>query len=100
MNIANKKLTEQEMRELWYFYEAGQIKDLTQEDIRQINDYIKEKPEECKDMWEIGSSVSKWAMVMRQFKNADKWEKAIMFVVGSFIIILILTILWATNQQH
>lgn len=53
MENKNNKLTKQEMRELWYFYESEQINDLTRDDIKQINDYIKANPEECKDMWEI-----------------------------------------------
>ncbi|MBN2854023.1 hypothetical protein JXK06_00600 [Patescibacteria group bacterium] len=49
----NKKLTEQKLRELWYLYESEHINDLTQDEITQINNFIKENPEKCCDMWEI-----------------------------------------------
>jgi hypothetical protein len=40
-----KKLTEQEIRELWYLYESEHVNDLTQDDIKQINDFINEREE-------------------------------------------------------
>lgn len=53
MEEKSKQLAEKEIYELWYLYESESINDLSDNDIKQINAFIKSNPEKCKDMWEI-----------------------------------------------
>lgn len=67
MNKNNYTLSEANMRAYWYFYETGKIKDLTQYDIRQINNYINTNPKDCRHMWKIGKELTILEKIKRYF---------------------------------